>query len=196
MPFECTQLSTAGYLTTWATTTSAAISAYQSKGSTTQADNDAMLRLQQEILTASLCLSTAINELSSTSSDIAGLNEEILQKSKELSEAQEDITIAKDRVAYMRHPERNTSNYESWFPIDRPISIFSLIFILCLTIFLAVFCILLTLSSIGVDITVFVSPSYLQQNTAVSMIMQQFTVSFWILLIAFISVVVYFVKRN
>jgi hypothetical protein len=195
MPFDCTQLSTAGYLTTWATATSAAISAYQSKGSTTQADDDGMLRLQEDILTASLCLSTAINGLTSTSSDIANLNEQILEKSKELSEAQEDIAIAKDRVGYMRHPERNTSNYESWFPIDRPISIFSLIFILCLTIFLAVFLILLAFSSIGVDITVFVSQSYIEKNAVVSMIMQQFTTSFWILLIAFISVVVYFVKR-
>jgi hypothetical protein len=196
MPFDCTQLSTAGYLTSWATAASTAITAYQSKGSTTQADNDAMLRLQQEILTASLCLSTAINGLTSTSSDIASLNEQILQKSKELSEAQEDIAVAKDRVGYMRHPERNTSNYESWFPIDRPISIFSLIFILCLTLFLAVFVILLTLSSVGVDVTIFLSQSYVQQNTVVSMIMQQFTASFWILLIAFISVVIYFVKRN
>jgi hypothetical protein len=196
MPIDCTQLLAPGSFSTWKANTASAITSYQAKGSTTSADNDTMLLLEKDMLDASLCLSTAINTLSSTSSDIAELNEQILQKSKELSRAEEDIAIAKDRVGYLRHPERNTSNYESWFPIDRPISIFSLILILCITIFLAVFLILLFLSFCGVDITVFIAQSYGQRNPVVSFIMDQFTVSFWILLIAFISVVIYFVKRN
>jgi hypothetical protein len=196
MPIDCTQLLAPGNFPAWKTTTENDIVSYQMKFSTTQAENDKILLLEKDMLHASLCLSTAINNLSSTSSDIANLNEQILQKSKELSQAEEDIAIAKDRVGYVRNPERNTSNYESWFPIDRPISIFSLIVILCITIFLAVFITLLFLSFCGVDITVFVAQSYGEKNAVLSFIMEQFTVSFWILLIAFVSVVIYFVKRN
>ena len=196
MPIDCTQLLAPGNFSTWKTNTENAILLYQIKPTTTQAENDTILLLEKDMLAASLCLSTAINNLSSTSSDIANLNQQILQKSKELSQAEEDIAVAKDRVGYLRHPERNTSNYESWFPIDRPISIFSLILILCITIFLAVFVLLLFLSFCGVDITIFVAQSYGEENAVLSFIMDQFTVSFWILLIAFVSVVIYFVKRN
>lgn len=196
MPFDCTKLSSENYFTNWAAEATATITAYQSKGSTAQNDNERMLQLDQEILDSSLCLSDAINGLTSTSSDIANLNEQILQKTVELSQVEEDIAIAKDRVGYLRHPERNTSNYESWFPIDRPISIFSLILILCITIFLAIFILLLGLSASGVDISIFVSGSYGNESSVLSMIMEQFTVSFWILLIVFVSVVIYFLKRS
>jgi hypothetical protein len=196
MPFDCTKLSTAGYFTSWKEATSTAITIYQALTSTTQLQDNAMMELDKELIDASLCLSTAIQRLSSTSSDIAELNQQILQKTAELSEAEKDIAISKDRVAHIRHPEREVSNYESWFPIDRPISIFSLILIICLTIFLTVFLILLTLSYLGVDITMFTKQAYPGQISMFTPIFEQLTVSFWILLIAFISTVVYFVQRK
>jgi len=196
MPFDCSKLSTAGEFNAWKAATSAAITAYQAKGSTTKADDDAMFLLEKEMVTASQCLSTAIYGLGSTSTDIANLNQQILEKSLQLSQAEEDISIAKDRVGYVRNPERNTSPYESWFPIDRPISIFSLILLICICIFMGVFLILLTLSTIGIDLTIFLNPMYTPQNEVVNMILQQFTVSFWIMVIILISVVIYFLKRS
>jgi peptidoglycan hydrolase-like protein with peptidoglycan-binding domain len=196
MPFDCTKLSTAGYFTGWKAATSTAITTYQALNSPTQAQTEGMLELEKEMLDASLCISTSIHTLSSASSSIADLNQQILKKTAELSQANEDISIAKDRVANVRHPERNTSNYEGWFPIDRPISVFSMIVILCITIFLGVFLILLALSFGGVDIIMYSKSFGMENNPFIAAIAQQFTVSFWILLIAFISVVVYFVKRT
>jgi hypothetical protein len=196
MPFDCTQLSTAGYFNTWKAATSAAITSYQGKGSTTKTDDNTIILLEQEMLTVSECLSTAIYGLGSTSNDIASLNQQILEKSLELSQAEEDISIAKDRVGYLRNPERNTSPYESWFPIDRPISIFSLILLICICIFMGVFLILLTFSSIGINLGVFLDPVYTAQNEIVNIVLQQFTVSFWIMVIILISIVIYFLKRS
>jgi len=196
MPFDCTKLSTSGYFNAWKSDTSTAITSYQGKATTTQADDDKMLQLEKDMLDASLCLSTAINGLSTTSSDIADLNQQILQKSTELSQAEEDIAVAKDRVAQIRHPERNTSYYESWFPIDRPVSIFSLILIICITIFLTVFLVLLVFSFAGMDLILYIAQSYNQASPTMTFIMGQFTVSFWILLIAFVAFIVFCVKHT
>jgi peptidoglycan hydrolase-like protein with peptidoglycan-binding domain len=197
MPINCTSLLASGTnnFSTWKSNTSAAITSYQAKGSTTQAEDDTLLVLEKDMLDASLCLTNAIAGLNSTTTSIADLNQQILQKSKELSQAEEDIGIAKDRVGYLRHPERNTSSYESWFPIDRPISTFSLILILCITLFLGVFLILLALSYSGFNLTLFVDPSYGAANPILQFIMSQFTASFWLLLIAFSVVFIYYVRR-
>jgi hypothetical protein len=196
MPFDCTKLSTAGYFTRWKSDTSAAITTYQGLTSTTDAQDKEMAQLEKDMLDASLCVSTAIHTLGSTSSSIAELNEQILRKSTELSQAEEDIAIAEDRVANIRHPERNVSNYEGWFPIDRPVSVFSLIVILCITIFMGIFLLLILLSFAGINVMMLIDSFSIGDSPVVAAIMQQFTVSFWILLIAFISVVVYFVKRT
>jgi len=183
MPIDCTSLLQGTNFSTWNAATSAAITTYQAKTTTTQAEDDTMLVLEKDMLDASMCVSNAINNISSTSSDIADMNEQIINKSLELASAQEDINVAKDRV-------------ESWFPIDRPISVFSLILIMCISIFMGVFLILLVLSYIGIDLTIYMAESSGPPNPMVEAILSQFTVSFWILLIAFISVVIYFVKRN
>lgn len=194
MPFDCSKISTAGYFNAWKAATSAAITRYQGLGSSTQTENDAMAVLEKDMLDASLCISTSINTLSSISSDVANLNEEILKKSTELSQANEDISIAKDRVANTRHPERNTSNYEGWFPIDRPISVVSLIVIISITIFLGVFLIMLILSFVGVDVILYSKVLAGEPNPYVSAILDQFTLSFWIVLLALISVTIYLVR--
>jgi hypothetical protein len=198
MPIDCTTLlvTNNGNFLTWKDATSARITTYQAKPSVTREETEAMFAVEKDLFDASTCLTNAITGLSSTTSTIAELNEQILQKSKELSQAEEDIAVAKDRVGYLRHPERNTSSYESWFPIDRPISVFSLILIMCITVFLGVFLILLVLSFAGVNLGMFIDQSYKDPNPVIGFIVQQFTVSFWLLLIAFIVIVVYYVKRT
>jgi len=198
MPIDCTTLlvTNNGNFPAWKDATSARITTYQAKPSVTREETEAMFAVEKDLFDASTCLTNAITGLSSTTSTIAELNEQILQKSKELSQAEQDIAVAKDRVGYLRHPERNTSSYESWFPIDRPISVFSLILIMCITVFLGVFLILLVLSFAGVNLGMFIDQSYKDPNPVIGFIVQQFTVSFWLLLIAFIVIVVYYVKRT
>lgn len=196
MPIDCTSLLEGSNFSTWKEATSAAITTYQAKTTTTQAEDDEMITLEKDMLDASICLSSAIHTLSSASSDIADLNQQILDKSIEGAQAENDIAIAKDRVGYVRHPERNTSPYESWFPIHRPISVFSLIVIMCISIFMGTFLILLVLSYFGINLSLYTEQSTGSLSPMMSAILGQFTASFWILLIVFISVIIYFVKRN
>jgi len=179
----------------WRSSASAAISKYQSKGSATIGDEQEFNQTEQEMLEASVCISEEVKRLSSSSNSIASLHEQIIQKTSELSQAEKDISIAKDRVAYIRHPERMTSHYENWFPINRPISIFSMILLTFITSFLLIFLIFLFLSYIGMNITMF-SQINRERSGIMSFLFEQFTISFWLLLLAFISVIIYFVTRK
>jgi hypothetical protein len=179
----------------WRSSASAAISNYQSKGSATIADEQQFNQTEQEMLEASVCISEEVKRLSSSSNSIASLHEKIIEKTSELSQAEKDITVAKDRVAYIRHPERMTSHYENWFPINRPISIFSMILLTFITSFLLIFLIFLFLSYIGMNITMF-SQINRERSGIMSFLFEQFTISFWLLLLAFISVIIYFVTRK
>jgi len=180
----------------WKGSTSSAISAYQAKGSTTQADDDAIILKEKEMLDASLCISEAINNLGSTSSDIAALHEKILAKTAELHKGEADISIAKDRVTYIRNPERNTSNYESWFPIDRPLHPASIVILIALSIFMGVFFLLSLMSAFDVTVMLYMDPAYSNRSNFILWLREQFTTSFWVVLVVLISVVIYFVKRN
>jgi hypothetical protein len=179
----------------WRSSANAAISKYQSKGSATIGDEQEFNQTEQEMLEASVCISEEVKRLSSSSNSIASLHEQIIQKTSELSQAEKDISIAKDRVAYIRHPERMTSHYENWFPINRPISIFSMILLTFITSFLLIFLIFLFLSYIGMNITMF-SQINRERSGIMSFLFEQFTISFWLLLLAFISVIIYFVTRK
>jgi len=198
--FDCTQLSRTGYYTTWAANIRSAISALQG-GSSLQGGSqrvnelEGLLTLEHQINTATQCIVSAINTLSTSSTDVATMQVEVLNKTKQLTDAEKDISLAKDRVAYIRHPEQNTSNYESWFPLNRPMNPLSLIIIATISIFLGMFYLLMLLSAFDMDLIFYTTP-----NTGVSpffmWLRQQLTLSFWIVLIVLISVVIYFVKRN
>ena len=179
----------------WKGSTSSAISAYQAKRSTTHAEDDAILLKEKEMLDASLCISEAINKLTGTSSDIAALHEKILAKTAELHNGEADISIAKDRVAYIRNPERKTSNYESWFPIDRPLHPASIVILIALSIFLGVFFALSVLSAADIQLMFYI-PATANRSSFMIWLQEQMTFSFWLVLIVLISVVIYFVKRN
>lgn len=193
MPIDCSQL--LSNFSSWKGSTSSAISAYQAKGSTTHAEDDAILLKEKEMLDASLCILDAINKLTGTSSDIAALHEKILAKTTELHNGEADISIAKDRVAYMRNPERKTSNYESWFPIDRPLHPASIVILIALSIFLGVFFLLSVLSAADMQLMFYV-PATVNRSSFMIWLQEQMTFSFWVVLIVLISVVIYFVKRN
>ena len=196
MPLDCTNLSTS--FDAWEAATRAAITGYQGSGSsatpTTQAQDDAMLTLENDMGDATACILNKINTLGASSTDIAALQLQILDKTTKLADADKDISVAKDRVAYIRHPEQNTSNYESWFPIDRPIHYTSLIIIIALSIFLGVFYILMMLSVFNLDLVLYIEPIY-NISPFFMWLSQQLTLSFWVVLIVLISVVIYFVKR-
>jgi hypothetical protein len=130
------------------------------------------------------------NTIYASQTDIQRINEQIMQE-------EANAAIAKDRVSYIRNPEENTSNYESWFPIDRPIHIVSLIILMSISIFIGTFLLLMISSVLGFDINMYIktSSSSLNRGSVYYMIYSQFTPLATVSLVILISVILYFVYR-
>ena len=60
-------------------------------------------------------------DVGATTTEISQLNTEIAIGQKMLEQKERDATIAKDRAATVVRPELNSSYYDSWFPLNRPL---------------------------------------------------------------------------
>jgi hypothetical protein len=70
----------------------------------------------------------------------------------QIQESQKDLQIAEDRAATLRHPEKNRSYYESWFPINRPLTNSSIVIILAIGIFFFVMSFFILFKSFGFNL--------------------------------------------
>ena len=146
-----------------------------------------------EIFDTAACIQEKLSTIGGTTNEIQKAQQDILRLNKEIIEAEGDVAVARDRVAYIRHPEENTSFYESWFPIDRPMQHTSVPYFMGVTVFLSVFSLLVLLSLLGVNINVELSQSFI---LFVQRIMAQFT---WVTLILFLMmlfIIYYFVFKQ
>lgn len=57
----------------------------------------------------------------SSNTAISTLEQQITNKKKELTMKLSDANIAKDRASSIVRPELNSSYYDSWFPLNRPL---------------------------------------------------------------------------
>ena len=115
--------------------------------------------LSADILNTTVCIQSQLTNLSGTSNQIHSIQEEIMTTKDAITQSEADSSVARDRVAYIRHPERNTSYYESWFPMDRPMRTSSVPIIVGLTVFVILFGILIIMSFMGIDFNIVIHPT-------------------------------------
>lgn len=72
----------------------------------------------------------------------------------QIEQAKKDLLIAEQRVATLRHPEKDKSYYESWFPINRPLTNHSIIIITGIGIFFFILSFLIILKAFGLNISI------------------------------------------
>jgi hypothetical protein len=85
------------------------------------------------------CAQEKLQATENTPADIVTLQARLAQATKEVSEAQKDVNIAKERARLLRNPERNVTVYEGWFPLFRPLKTSSAFLLIGLTLFM--FCV-------------------------------------------------------
>ena len=78
---------------------------------------DTEVKIQQ----AMKCLNLETNQRQSISSDIYNLNQEAKTKEKEVKTKHENVKAAKERADLLRNPYEETTVWESWFPLGRPL---------------------------------------------------------------------------
>lgn len=157
-------------------------------------DLSILITAESEIFATAACLQEQINTLSGTTNNIQAAQSELLDLTKQISDKEADIKVAKDRVAYIRHPEAHTSYYESWFPMDRPMSSTAVPYFIGISVALLLFTFFIILSILGVTITI--APNTTTRSPMFAWIVAQFTPFAVMCLIALISVVIYFMTRK
>jgi len=86
--------------------------------------------------------------------DLQISNDELNRLKDQIVEAQKDLKIAEDRVATLRHPEKDRSYYESWFPVNRPLTNRTVFIVLAIGVFFFILSLLIILKTFGVGIQV------------------------------------------
>jgi hypothetical protein len=144
-------------------------------------------RIELDVINMNNCLQNKLNTNGSSANNISIAHEDILNLQDEITREEADVAIARDRVAYIRSPQN--SNYEGWFPIDRPITTLSLIILIGITTFLFVFIVLILLSLMGINIVIF------SEMKAYPSYVSYFPKSFWIVLVVLIGMIIAYVKK-
>ena len=67
------------------------------------------------------CLNLEINQRQSLSSDIYSLQQQAKEKSEEAKTKDSNVDAAKDRAQLLQNPYNDTTVWESWFPLGRPL---------------------------------------------------------------------------
>lgn len=101
-------------------------------------ESSTLNELADQVFDTALCLNEKLTELSSTTNHIQKAQEEIIRLTKAIDDAKEHTEIAKSRVEYIRNPDEQTSFYESWFPINRPMYQASIPIFIGIIVFLGV----------------------------------------------------------
>lgn len=143
----------------WKESTSLAInrlmaSANTKNGQLSPGEQAELEGLQRDIYNTLACLQEKHAAAAGTSNSINAAQTRILELQEQLKTREEEIQIAKDRVAYIRDPDAHPSYYQSWFPMDRPMRPASVPIFIGIVVFLSTFLFLGLLSLIGVDFSV------------------------------------------
>ena len=105
---------------------------------------------QGEIVMALQQLQSRVNENPANLLEVS--NTELVSFKTQIAEAKKDLKIAEDRVSTLRHPEKDRSYYESWFPLNRPLTNRSIIIILAIGVFFLVISFLIILRIFGFNL--------------------------------------------
>jgi hypothetical protein len=169
MPSACTptiltRISNANNFNAWKTVTSGqlnAISTTARGGSTPPAtgEQNTLATTAADIFNTATCIQEQLTTLSSSTNNIHTAQQSLLDLQQKITAAEDDVAIARDRVAYIRNPEQNTSYYESWFPIDRPMYTANVPYFVGVILFIVIFSFMILLSLVGLDINVVISPN-------------------------------------
>lgn len=152
-----------------------------------------MAETSADIFNTTSCIQEKLTEIGGTTNTIQTTQQAIIDVTKRIEEEEANVAIAHDRVAYIRHPEREVSYYESWFPIDRPMRRESVPWFVVVTSFIAIFSLLVFLSLVGVDLSFTVHPSLI---IFYDLVMSQFSFTTVMLIILLAFAFYYFMNMK
>jgi hypothetical protein len=149
--------------------------------------------LQANIFDTANCLNEKISGLSTLSTADSNTQLQIDNLQKKIDDEMKNKEISQHRLDSLKNKE--TSYYESWFPMERDIRPATATILLGISVALCFISLAYLLQTVGIYIFV----KYIGSETGdfgLQAILQQFTIAFWIVLAVLIGVVFYFVYRK
>ena len=104
-------------------------------GISSKTDESAITQTESDLTLALTCLQTAVSEKTQGSFSVTSLYDQKLQIQKSIDDKIKTNQVSKDRVALLTNPERKTTVYESWFPLQRPLKLSTLLILLVIGLF-------------------------------------------------------------
>jgi hypothetical protein len=98
------------------------------------------------------CLREKIASVKSSPTNVSTLQEQVVALQKELEEKDDQYNVAKERALSISKIEEKTSDYEGWFPLNRPMRSTSLFLLIGFSIFFTLFFFGLVMSLLGFQI--------------------------------------------
>ena len=181
----------------WKTATDTSLNGISSAAGVSRAETPsevtALTAIENDLDKTVECIIQKKTVLSGSTNSVSMAQEQKLEFGKKIKEAEEDIVISRDRIAYIKHPEQEGNYHGSWFPLNRPMnekSIPILITFTAIFIFLGLY-MLSPLVGISINITV---DTMLQE--IINRFMQQFTPTTIVILIILLFTVVYIIQQR
>lgn len=178
----------------WQTTTKNSV-----QGINKDTSEDTVTLLESDATNTLNCLETKIAEARATSSDISTLYTQHSALQGDYQTKTDALKISQDRVKLLTHPEQNTTVYESWFPLHRPLQTSSLLLLIVTSLFFFSVFIGLLARQMGL----FVDLGYMYTASAPGSIMAYLaskmnpvTIGLGAALIVFISATIYFAVKQ
>ena len=176
--------------------TATTLNSITSSTNPTQLQQDTLNTAANDIFKTVACLNEKIKGMSALTNDIQRAQESIININKQITEAEENVSIARDRVAYIRNPEKHTSFYESWFPLTRPMEKKSIPILIAINTFLFIAGIFLIMTAMGLRISFPLSTMSRSYGSYGSYGSYSFKLSDGLLLILVGFIVYYFLLRK
>jgi hypothetical protein len=98
------------------------------------------------------CLREKIAAIRNSPTSVSTLQEQVVALQTELQEKQNQYDIAKERTLSISNIEEKTSDYEGWFPINRPMRSTSIFILIGFSIFFTLFFFGMVMSLLGFQI--------------------------------------------
>ena len=149
--------------------------------------------LQADIFNTGNCLDEKIRGLSTLATADSNMQLQIESIQKQIDDEKRNIEIATERLSTVK--DRKGSYYEGWFPIERDIRPRSYSILIGISAAICFISIAYLFQLMGIYIFVQHIGAGSGFDLGLAGLVQQFTISFWIVLATLIGVVLYFVYR-
>lgn len=117
-------------------------------------DETTITSIETDLSSTLNCLQNATSTHIQGLSDVSDRYDEKMRLQREIDTKTKGIQVAKDRVSLLTNPEQKTTIYESWFPLERPLKMSTVLILLVFGLFFISLFTGILLRQIGVTIDV------------------------------------------